>query len=289
MSDFVGKQFGQYNLVSLLGKGRMATVYRVHQASNERDVALKVFEPRLLPMTEFRQDFEREVQIAASLNHPHIIKIVDYGQREDSGYLVTELMVGGSLANLVREGALPLDLSFNIVSQIASALDYAHQKGSVHREVKPQNILLDDFQNAFLSDFGTAKLWVLAHSLSLNEVVLGTPSYMAPEQWQGQTVDRRADVYALGIMFFEMLTGQLPFNAETPLAMCIKHLKEPPPSVRKLRPQVSKGVEQVLVKALAKQAHDRFTSAGKMITALRAAASSNSTAAPANPLNTAKE
>src|SRR5450432_1446505 len=271
MNNLIGQQFGQYELTAVLGKGGMATVYRAHQSSIDRDVAVKVIRSDLADTPDFIKRFEREAKTIASLSHPHIVKVFDYGQHDDMVYLVMELLKGGNLADVIR--ATPLDTfkAMRLLDQIASALDYAHQSGIIHRDLKPQNVLLDNAQNAILTDFGIAKIMSETTSLTQQGAAMGTPSYMPPEQWQGKALDTRADVYSLGIMLFEMLTGKLPFTADTPYSMMHMHTDEPPPSILVFRSDLPPAVEAVLRKTLAKEPKDRYASAGQVAEAFRAA------------------
>ncbi len=270
MTNLIGQQFGQYRILGMLGRGGMATVFRAQQTSMDREVAIKVIKPDLVETEEFVERFRREARTIASLGHPHILKVFDYGQQDDMVYLVMELVKGGSLADLIRRGSLPLEGARKTLEQVASALDYAHAQGIIHRDLKPQNVLLDSTGNAVLTDFGIAKLLNETTALTQSGMAMGTPAYMPPEQWQGRSLDARADVYSLGIMLFEMLTGQLPFNADTPPAMMYLHLQEPPPSIVARRADLPAGTEQVLQKALTKDRDKRFASAGALSSAFRA-------------------
>jgi serine/threonine protein kinase len=269
MADLIGEHLGQYEITGLLGEGGMATVYRARQVSMKRDVAIKVIESKLTRNPDFVKRFEREAQTVASLSHPFILKVFDYGQQGESIYLVMELLVGGSLADHIRRGPLSLDTTTRLLEQIASALDYAHERGVVHRDLKPQNVLLDEKSNALLTDFGIAKLLGETTGLTRSGVAMGTPSYMAPEQWKGQPIDARADIYALGVMLFEMLSGRLPFIADTPYSMMHMHVNEPPPSLHTLRQDLPPGIERVIERALAKDRDQRFASAMDMVSAFK--------------------
>ncbi len=271
MASLIGQRLDKYEVVALLGKGGMAAVYRARQASMDRDVAIKVIKPDLTEIGDFVTRFQREARTVASLSHANILKVFDYGQQGDLAYLVMELLPGGSLAEMLDQGPLPLDVTSQMLDQIASALDYAHRKGIIHRDLKPQNVLLDDAGNAHLTDFGIAKILSETMALTQSGAAMGTPAYMSPEQWQGQALDARADVYALGVMLFEMLTGQLPFAGDTPASIMYQHLQQPPPPVRNLRADLPPGFEAVIGQALAKDRDDRFASAGDLAAAFKSA------------------
>lgn len=271
MSSLVGQRLGHYEVLSLLGRGGMATVYRARQLSMGREVAVKVIDPRLEDPDDLTARFERESRIVASLSHPHIIKVFDYGEQNELLYLVMELLQGGSLAALIGQGPLSTDTTSRVLDQIASALDYAHNQDVVHRDLKPQNVLLDSQNNIQITDFGLAKLLDEKTSLSQSGGARGTPAYMSPEQWMGEPIDRRTDLYCLGVMLFEMLTGRLPFNAQTPYAVMQMHVSQPPPSISALREDLPYSLEGVMLRALAKDPADRFPSAGRLAADFKAA------------------
>lgn len=277
MASLIGQDLGQYHITALLGKGGMAAVYRARQTSIDRDVALKVIRSDLIESEgseEFRARFNREAQVIASLSHPHIVKVFDYGRQGDLVYLVMELLDGGNLAQLIRNKAqLPTAQIAGLLDQIASALDYAHRRAIVHRDLKPQNVLLDQEGNAFLTDFGIAKLLIETSSLTQSGIAMGTPVYMSPEQWRGQDIDSRADIYALGVMLYEMLSGKAPFTGDTPYSIMHKHFYEPLPDIRAIRPDLPEAVQLVLKKSMAKNRDRRFSSAGEVASAFRAALS----------------
>lgn len=273
MADLIGQRLGQYEILAQIGSGGMAMVYRARQASMKRDVAIKVIEPRIAQTPEFVRRFEREAQTIAALSHLHILKVFDYGAEGDLVYLVMELLNGGSLTDLIRKGPLPVDRATQLLDQIASALDYAHRRGIIHRDLKPQNVLLDEEGNAFLTDFGIAKILNETSALTQPGLALGTPLYMSPEQWLAKPIDARADLYALGIMLFEMLSGKVPFNADTPYGMMHLHVTVMPPSIHQLRPEIPASIDAVLNKALAKDREQRFQSANELAIAFKSALS----------------
>jgi len=272
MSDIiVGQRLGQYTIIGLLGEGGMAAVYRARQDSMKRDVAIKVIKTTLIDMEDFHQRFEREAQMVAGLSHAHVLKVFDYGRQGNVLYLVMELLTGGSLASVIKKGPMQPSEVSRILDQVASALDYAHQKGIIHRDLKPENILLDEVGNAFLSDFGLAKLLNASITLTQSGMAMGTPSYMSPEQWRSKPLDGRTDVYALGVMVYEMLSGVLPFQGDSVLSMMYLHVNEAPPSILLQRPDLPPAVDDVIQKALAKEPEDRFQSVGQFAAAFKAA------------------
>jgi eukaryotic-like serine/threonine-protein kinase len=263
MTDMNGKKIGQYEIIGLLGEGGMASVYRAHQSNINRQVAIKVIKPNVGNYEAFVQRFAREAQTVAQLNHPHILKIFDYGEQDGQLYLVMELQTGGSLSDLISRERPTLRTVNKLLGQIASALDYAHRQGIVHRDLKPANILLDSEGNAILTDFGIAKLLTVDTSLTATGLVMGTPSYMSPEQWAGSQLDSRADIYSLGIIVYEMLTQQQPFKGDTAFSLMFKHVNETPPPLNAFRPDLPLSFDNVVQKALAKQRENRYMKASE--------------------------
>jgi serine/threonine protein kinase len=267
-----GERIGNYEILGLLGEGGMAVVYRARQINVGRDVAFKVIESRLANSPDFIKRFEREAHTIANLNHPHILKLFDFGHHEGLVYLVMELQPGGSLAQWLRnEGALPIEQVARYVSQIGSALDYAHGRGVIHRDLKPQNVLLDEQLNAILTDFGVARIVGDVTALTGSGVAVGTPAYMAPEQWHGTEVDARTDLYTLAVLTYELLTARTPYIADTPPAMMYKHLHEQPTPLRDLRAELPTSIEQVLLKGMAKAPEERFQTAAEFAEAFQEA------------------
>jgi serine/threonine protein kinase len=264
MSDFVGKTLGPYKLEDLLGKGGMATVYRAYQTSVKRYVAIKVMAPEIADQAGFIERFAREAEVIASLEHPHILPVIDYGTVDNVHYLVMRYIEGGSLDDRMRVNPLTLKETSRFLSQIGSALSYAHRKGVIHRDLKPNNVLLDSTENAYLTDFGIARLAMSEHKLTTTGSIMGTPAYMSPEQGLGNPVDARSDIYTLGVVLYEMVLNRLPFAAETPAAMIFQHVYEKPKPPEEINPSLPAEVVQVLHRGIAKDPADRFQSANEL-------------------------
>jgi serine/threonine protein kinase len=276
MANLVGKTLGKYEIRELLGKGGMAEVYKAYHPKLERYVTIKVLHSFLAEGEDFLARFEREARAVASLRHPHIQQIHDFDIENDQYYMVMEFVDGGTLQKLMMELAksgtyMPIDQVLSILRQVAEALDYAHQQGIIHRDIKPSNILLDSAGNAFLSDFGIAHM-MSGTQFTATGSLIGTPTYMSPEQGRGDELTTVSDIYSLGIILFELLTGKVPFTSETtPLAIINKHIHEPPPNPGSLRPDLPAAAEQVVLKTLAKDPKERYQSAGELVRALEKA------------------
>ena len=260
MFNWSKRQLGKYFLVRKIGSGGMSSVYKAIDQKTEKPVAVKVLPPGLDDAENFQARFEREAEILIRLRHPHIVPILDFGVDDGIFYIVMPLMEVGTLRERIRKGPIRPEEGANIIRQIAEALQFAHDAGMVHRDVKPSNILMDSEGNAWLSDFGTAYVADATASLTGSSVI-GTPQYMAPEQARGEPVSEKTDVYALGIMLFQMCTGQLPFDADTPLAIAMKHTSEPLPRPTAINPNIPVEVGKVLIRALEKRPEDRYASA----------------------------
>lgn len=269
MEDLTGKQFGSYQIISQFGEGGMATVYKAYQPSMDRFVALKVLPRFHSSDPEFLGRFEQEAKALAQLQHPHILPVYDYGESEGYTYFVMPLMQDGNLAEFLSGEQLPLERVNQILSQVGGALEFAHSRGFIHRDVKPSNILLDESGNCMLMDFGIAKIIEGSKEFTRTGGILGTPAYMSPEQGSGRKkVDHKSDIYSLGIILYEMVTGRPPYEAETPVAIIFKHVHDPLPPPSSLIPDVPEEVEKVILKSLAKNPDDRYETVREMVDAL---------------------
>ncbi|MBT3368848.1 MAG: serine/threonine protein kinase [Nitrospina sp.] len=249
----------------------MATVYHANDPSFERDVAVKVLPRAFLHDPQFRARFEREAKTVAALEHSAIVPVYDFGEEDGQPYIVMRMMSGGDLADKLKQGSLDFEETKNIINRLGGSLDAAHAKGIIHRDLKPGNILFDQYNNAYLSDFGIARLAHGSHTLT-GENIIGTPAYMSPEQIQGEKdIDGRSDLYSLGIIFYQMLQGNTPFQATTPAKVMMMHILEPVPDLAMIRPDLPPQVKEWLQKLLAKEPDDRFSSAKEMSEALDAA------------------
>jgi serine/threonine protein kinase len=261
-SDFVGRRLGQYQIVQQIGRGGMAVVYKAYQPALERHVAIKVLPRELTFDQAFVERFQREARAAARLNHPHIVTVHDVGQADGAHFIVMELVDGPSLTDLLRQrGALSPEQAAQVVSQTASALDYAHQYGFIHRDIKPGNILLAADGTAKLTDFGIVKPSE-GPRLTQTGTLLGTPAYMSPEQARGTAIGPGTDIYSLGVVTYEMLSGRVPFSGPT-MAVLHAHVYDPPDLT-----VLPGGVQPVVGKALAKDPGARYGSAGAFAQAL---------------------
>lgn len=262
-----GDTLGQYRIVEQAGRGGMAMVYKAFQASLSRYVALKVLPEFFAEEPGFRERFQREAVAVAALRHPNILTIFDYGEENGLHYIVTEFVDGGTLRDQLDQ-PLPPDYTARMLGPVASALDYAHARGTIHRDVKPANILLARDGTPILSDFGLASMMGSLPRLTVTGTAMGTPEYMAPEQAGGEAAGPASDLYALAVIAYEMITGRVPFTADTPLAVLMAHLHKPLPLPGAVHPAVPADVEAVLLKGLAKSAADRYPSASAFVAAL---------------------
>jgi tRNA A-37 threonylcarbamoyl transferase component Bud32 len=260
----IANTIGRYQIRSEIGRGGMAVVYLGYDPTFRRQVAIKVLPHQWLENNLLRARFEREGRAIAALEHPAIVPVYDFGEQDGQPYLVMRYMPGGSLSERIKLGALLPSQGIDIIRQLAPALDAVHARGIVHRDLKPANILFDSFGNPALSDFGIAQLSEATVDLT-GDAVIGTPAYMSPEQVRSDPpIDGRSDLYALGIILYEMLTGQQPFRAATPMSVAMKHLTDPVPRIRTLRPGFPPELDAILAKALAKDRDERYTRAADL-------------------------
>jgi serine/threonine protein kinase len=271
MEDLTGKQFGQYQIVAPLGEGGMAAVYKAYQPAMERYVAIKVLPRHMSSSEEFILRFRREAKMLAQVQHVHILPVFDYGEADGYPYIVMPFVPSGTLADLLHQNRLSLSEVRRIMTQIGDALGYAHMRGMIHRDIKPSNILVDERGNSLLTDFGLARMAEASSKLTTSGAVMGTPAYMSPEQGTGSNIDQRSDIYSLGIILYEMVTGRVPFTAETPVAVVFKHIQDPLPSAHKFNPNLPESVELVLLKTLAKSPENRYQTAQDFVRAIQIA------------------
>jgi serine/threonine protein kinase len=265
----IGKQLGQFEILEVIGLGGMATVYKARQPAMNRLVALKVLSTPMANNPTFLARFKQEAQLIASLEHAHILPVYDLGEQDGYLFIAMRYMSHGTLASRVAQGPVPLKDVGKWIEQIGTALGYAHQRGVVHRDVKPSNVLLDAQGDAFLADFGIAKWYEGSLDLT-GSGVIGTPQYMSPEQGQGLKIDGRSDEYSLAVMAYEMIIGRPPFEGETPLAIVLKHITEPLTPPVSINPHVPQPVSDVISKALSKNPDDRYPTIEAFAQALNA-------------------
>ncbi len=272
MAVTVGTKLGAYDILEEIGHGGMATVYRAYQRTVDRDVAIKIILKDLAAEVGAVQRFQREARLIARLEHPHILPVYDFDGANEPPYIVMRFLEGGTLKEVLAHGLLPIEEVAYLMRQVCSALDYAHRQGSVHRDIKPSNILVDREGNAFISDFGLAHIMesdAETAQITRSGLIVGTPDYMSPEQALGiDDVDPRADLYALGVTLFQMLTGELPFTASSSIGLLLMHTQEPIPSARAIRSDLSPAIEDVIQCAMAKRREDRYKNAAEMSLAI---------------------
>ncbi len=278
MSDpnaYLDRVIGKYKIIELLGRGGMAVVYKAYQEGLDRYVAIKLMHSFLADEGEFLERFKREARAMALLKHPHIADVYDFDVVDDTYYIVMEFVSGGSLKEEIehfqqRGERMPLSQAVRIMLELIDAVSYAHARGMIHRDIKPGNIMLRDDGGAVLTDFGIAKiLGVVSHTLT--GAMVGTPAYMAPEQGMGHLGDERSDLYSLGILFFHLITGRLPFESTTPLAVVMKHVTEPLPPPITFNPDIPAGIQDVILRVTAKDPQQRYQTGYEFAQALRQA------------------
>ncbi len=264
----IGSQLGSYEILEEIGRGGMGCVYKARQQALDRIVAVKVLLPQLAADKVFVERFLREAKSIATLEHPGIVTIYDVGEADGTYYFAMQLLDGRPLDEVLEEGKpLPAETAVDVLRQVARALDYAHQAGILHRDVKPANIILTEAGQAVLTDFGIAQA-LSDTRLTKTGSSMGSPEYMAPEQVEGKALDTRGDLYSLGVVFFHMLTGRVPFTGESPVAIVYQHVKAPVPSACEANPKISQELDQITTTLMAKAPEERFASAQNLLQAL---------------------
>ncbi len=274
--QLMGRQIDAFTVQERIGKGGMASVYRAYQSSINRSVALKVItlDPSLGERDEFRSRFALEAQTIASLEHIHILPIYDYGiVNNELAYIAMRMLRGGTLADLLANAALPVERTADVFTQVARGLNYAHSKGVIHRDLKPSNIMFDESGNAYLTDFGLAKMVENSVQLTKTGNIVGTPAYMSPEQLRGDAIDYRSDIYGMGCILYHMLVGHPPFEASESnmVSIIYQHLEKAPVPPSQLNPIIPLSVEVVILRSLQKDPEARFPTADAMADALNEA------------------
>jgi serine/threonine protein kinase len=272
MSSLEGQTLGQYRVIAQMGHGGMATVFKGYHPRLDRFVAIKMMHQAFQEDKNFLARFEREAQIVARLDHPHIVPVFDFADFEGRPYLVMKYIEGRTLKGVLEDQPLAMGDILNLMPRIADALDYAHRQGVLHRDIKPSNIIIDVNGTPYLTDFGLARMAQLGESTLSHDMLLGTPHYISPEQAMGsRELDNRTDIYSLGVVLYELVVGRVPFSADTPFAIIHDHIYRPLPEPMKVNPEITPEVSAVLEKALAKSPADRYATATELVNAFKAA------------------
>ncbi|MBN2555391.1 MAG: protein kinase [Anaerolineales bacterium] len=272
MSFENGANVGPYRIIEQRGQGGMATVYKAYHPALDRYVAIKVLHQAFKEDPNFLARFQREARVVAKIEHPNIVPVYDFAEHEGQPYLVMKFIEGETLKARLQRSPLTKQEAFRIIDATGNALDYAHEMGILHRDIKPSNILLTEEGDVYLADFGLARIAQSGTSTLSSDVMLGTPQYISPEQARGmEDLDNGTDIYSFGVVLYEMVVGRVPFNADTPFSIIHDHIYTPLPMPRSLNPKVPESVERVLLKALAKERNDRFSTVGDMVKAFHAA------------------
>lgn len=271
MSFVIGETVGPYQIQEQLGQGGMATVYKAYHPALDRFVAIKVMDADLSKEPDFLERFRREARAIAKLDNPHIVPVYDFDEHNNQPYIVLKLILGQTLRDRMKASPLSNAEVLKIVSAVGDALQYAHNRGILHRDTKPSNVLIADDGRVYLTDFGLAKIVETASSLT-GDMLIGTPQYMSPEQAvNAETLDEGTDIYSFGVMLYEMVVGCLPFDASTGFSIIEDHVYKMPPLPRLLKPEIPADVEKVLLTALEKKRRDRFVNVADMVNSFKKA------------------
>jgi Flp pilus assembly protein TadD len=284
MSFTPGENVGAYRIVEQLGSGGMATVYKAYHAALDRYVAIKVLHPAFKADSGFLARFQREARVVARLEHPHIVPVYDFSEHKGSPYLVMRFIEGETLKARLEREQLTLSEILDIIRPVGQALTYAHERGVLHRDVKPSNVLLAHDGGVFLTDFGLARIVQAGESSLTRDAMVGTPYYISPEQAIGKSeLDPRTDIYSFGVVLYELFTGRVPFQADTPFAVIHDHIYTPLPLPTSVNPNLPAALERVLLKAMAKEPNDRYDAAVEMVAAVEKAVTGVTAIPPARP------
>ena len=272
MTFAVGENVGPYRVIEQLGQGGMATVFKAYHAALDRYVALKVLHPAFLEDPNFLARFQREARLVAKLEHPNIVPIYDFSEHAGQPYLVMKFIEGETLKARLTNETLRAEDILRVVDAVGAALAYAHRQGILHRDVKPSNVILAEDGQIYLADFGLARIAQSGESTLSSDMILGTPQYISPEQAMGaKDLDARTDIYSFGVMIYEMVVGRVPFSSDTPFSIIHDHIYSPLPLPHEINPNISPELERMLLKALAKDREDRFSTIEEMVSAFRQA------------------
>jgi len=268
-TNFAGREIGPYRIIREIGKGGMSRVYLAMDTSKDREVALKIMTPEAAEDEDYVRRFQREIDIASKLDHPHILPVLDWGRDENVLFLMMPYIKRGTLNDILRTGQVMTPYqAWRMAFQISDALDYAHENGIIHRDVKPHNIMVVNDSHFSLTDFGLVKMANESSHLTQSGSVLGSPSYMSPEQARSRTIDHRSDVYSLGVVLYEALVGRLPYNSASAMEMIGQHVLARPLMPSQIAPDFPAAIEAVLLRALCKDPNARYRSAGDLARAL---------------------
>lgn len=266
MPFIIGENVGPYRLIEKLGKGGMATVFKAYHPSLDRYVAIKALHPAFMEHPGFIDRFQREAKVVAKLDHPNIVPIFDFSEHEDRPYLVLKYVRGETLKARLEKSKLTYKESRHIFRVISSALAYAHQEGVLHRDIKPSNVLVEKGGQVYLADFGLARMTETSQTTLSGQMMMGTPHYISPEQAKGMGgLDSGTDIYSLGVMMYELLVGEVPFQADTPFSVIHDHIYSPLPLPRDMNPDLNEDIERAILKSLAKKREDRYKNISEMM------------------------